>query len=74
MERFTTSTALNLKNRQILRIWGNAVPFMSSETLALIAIIVAAASECIALNPKLRSNSVIQLVLAVLSSAFPKKK
>ena len=46
---------------------------MSSETLALIAIIVAAASECIALNPKLRSNSVIQLVLAGLSSAFPKK-
>tara|TARA_B100001741_G_C16472223_1_gene560635 strand:- start:334 stop:477 length:144 start_codon:yes stop_codon:yes gene_type:complete len=47
---------------------------MSSETLALIAIIVAAASECIALNPKLRSNSVIQLLLAGLSSAFPKKK
>lgn len=47
---------------------------MSSETLALIAIIVAAASECIALNPKLRSNSVIQLVIAGLKSAFPKKK
>ena len=46
---------------------------MSSETLALIAIIVVAASECIALNPKLRSNSVIQLVLAGLSSAFPRK-
>lgn len=74
MERSTTSTALNLKNLQILRIWGNAVPFMSSETLALIAIIVAAASECIALNPKLRSNSVIQLVIAGLKSAFPKKK
>ena len=47
---------------------------MSSETLALIAIIVAAASECIALNPKLRSISVIQLLMAGLSSAFPKKK
>ena len=40
---------------------------MSSETLALIAIIVAAASECIALNPKLRSNSVIQLLMAGLA-------
>lgn len=47
---------------------------MSSETVALIAIIVAAASEAIALNPKLRSNSVIQLIIAGLTSAFPKRK
>ena len=48
---------------------------MSSETLALIAIIVAAAClKCIALNPKLRSTDVIQLLMAGLSSAFPKKK
>ena len=47
---------------------------MSSETLALIAIIVAAASECIALNPKLRSNSVIQLVLAGLKLCIPQEK
>ena len=45
---------------------------MSSETLALIAIIVVA-SECIALNPKLRSTSVIQLLMVGLSSAFPRK-
>jgi len=47
---------------------------MSPETIALIAIIVAAASEIIGLNPKLRSNSVVQLVLSGLQSAFPKKK
>jgi|TARA_Y100000589_G_scaffold332248_1_gene390747 hypothetical protein len=47
---------------------------MGPETVALIAIIVAAASEIIGLNPKLRSNSVVQLVLAGLQSAFPKKK
>ena len=47
---------------------------MSSETIALIAILVAAASEIIALNPKLKSNSGVQLVLSGLQSAFPKKK
>ena len=47
---------------------------MSSETIALIAILVAAASEIIALNPKLKSNSVVQLVLSGLQSAFPKKE
>ena len=47
---------------------------MSSETIALIAIIVAAASEIIGMNKKLSSNSVVQLVLSGLKSAFPKKK
>jgi hypothetical protein len=47
---------------------------MSSEHLALIAIIVAAASEIIGMNKKLNSNSVVQLVLSGLKSAFPKKK
>ena len=40
---------------------------MSSETIALIAILVAAASEIIALNPKLKSNSVVQLNLPACS-------
>jgi len=47
---------------------------MSSETLALIAIIVATASEIIGMNKKLNSNSVVQLLLSGLKSAFPKKK
>ena len=56
----------------ILRIWGSESPYeMARRTDCRI---VAAASECIALNPKLRSNSVIQLLMAGLSSAFPKKK
>ena len=37
-------------------------------------VIVAAASELIALNPKLKSNSVIQLAFKALESAKPKKK
>lgn len=69
-----TNSVWNLLQKRILRIYGNAVFPMSSETIALIAIIVAAASECIALSPKLRSNSVVQLVIAGLKSAFPKKK
>lgn len=47
---------------------------MSSEQLAVIAIIVAAASEIIGMNKSLNSNSVVQLVLAGLKSAFPKRK
>ena len=69
-----TNSVWNLLQNRILRIYGNAVFPMSSETISLIAIIVAAASECIALSPKLRSNSVVQLVIAGLKSAFPKKK
>jgi len=46
---------------------------MTSENLAIIAVIVAAASELIGMNKKLRSNSVVQLVLSGLMSAFPKK-
>ena len=69
-----TNSVLNLLPKRNLRIYGNAVFLMSSETIALIAIIVAAASECIALSPKLRSNSIVQLVIAGLKSAFPKKK
>lgn len=39
---------------------------------AMIAIGLAAASEIIALSP-LRSNSIIQIVLEVLTRVFPKK-
>ena len=46
---------------------------MSAEHLAIIAVIVAAASELIGMNKSLRSNSVVQLVLSGLMSAFPKK-
>ncbi len=46
---------------------------MSTEHLAIIAVIVAAASELIGMNKNLRSNSVVQLILSGLLSAFPKK-
>jgi len=44
-----------------------------AQTLAIIAIIVAAGSEIIALSP-LKSNSWLQLILKVLQTAFPKRK
>lgn len=37
-------------------------------------IIVAAASELIALNPKLKSNSIIQLVFQILNAIKAKKR
>ena len=37
-------------------------------------VIIAAASELIALNPKLQSNSVIQLALKALNDIKPAKK
>jgi hypothetical protein len=46
---------------------------MSPETIAIIAIIVAAGSELIALTP-LKSNSWIQLLLTAARMAFPKRK
>jgi len=45
---------------------------MDPATTAMIAIGIAAASEIIALSP-LRSNSVIQVIVEVLSRIFPKK-
>jgi len=45
---------------------------MDPATTAMIAIAIAAASEIIALSP-LRSNSIIQIVMEVLSRVFPKK-
>jgi hypothetical protein len=45
---------------------------MDPATTAMIAVALAAASEIIALSP-LRSNSIIQVVLEVLTRVFPKK-
>jgi len=46
---------------------------MSPETLAAIAIIIAAGSELIAISP-LKSNSWIQLLLQAAKLAFPKRR
>jgi hypothetical protein len=45
---------------------------MSPETLAIIAIIVAAGSEIITLMP-IKENSWVQLVIKALKVVFPKK-
>jgi len=45
---------------------------MDPATTAMIAIGLAAASEIIALSP-LRSNSIIQIVMQVLTKFFPKR-
>lgn len=45
---------------------------MDASTLAVIAILVAAGSEVIALLP-IRSNSWVQLVVKMLKLAFPKR-
>ena len=46
---------------------------MSPETIAIIAIIIAAGSEIIAITP-LKSNSWIQLILQALRIMFPKRR
>jgi hypothetical protein len=46
---------------------------MSPETIAIIAIIVAAGSEIIAVSP-LKSNSWVQLLLQALRIMFPKRR
>jgi hypothetical protein len=45
---------------------------MDAQTIAVIAIIIAAGSEVIALTP-LKSNSWIQLLLQALRLMFPKR-
>ena len=45
---------------------------MDASTTAMIAIGVAAASEIIGISP-LRSNSIIQLVIQILRTVFPKR-
>jgi hypothetical protein len=44
-----------------------------ASTIAVIAILVAAGSEVIAVSP-LKSNSWLQLILKVLQTAFPKRQ
>lgn len=46
---------------------------MDPATVAIIAVVIAAGSEIIALSP-LRSNSWLQLVLQGLRLAFPKRR
>lgn len=46
---------------------------MSPDTVAAIAIVVAAGSELIAISP-LKSNSWIQLLLQAARLAFPKRR
>jgi len=45
---------------------------MDPSTIAMISVVIAAASEIIALSP-LRSNSIIQIIIEVLTKVFPKK-
>ena len=46
---------------------------MDPATVAIIAVIIAAGSEIIALSP-LKSNSWLQLVMQALRLAFPKRR
>lgn len=46
---------------------------MSPETIAVVAIVIAAGSEIIAFTP-LKSNSWIQLLLQALRLMFPKQR
>jgi hypothetical protein len=46
---------------------------MTAEQVAILAIVIAAGSEIIALTP-LRSNSWIQLMLQALKLMFPKRR
>jgi hypothetical protein len=46
---------------------------MDAQTVAVIAIVIAAGSEVIALTP-LKSNSWIQLLLQALKLMFPKRR
>jgi hypothetical protein len=46
---------------------------MDPTTLTIIAILVAAASELIAVSP-LKQNSLVQILLDLLAKTFPKSK
>ena len=46
---------------------------MDAQTVAVVAIVIAAGSEIIALTP-LKSNSWIQLLLQALKLMFPKRR
>jgi hypothetical protein len=46
---------------------------MSVQTVAVIAVVVAAGSEIMAITPSLKANSWLQLIFSVLKVLFPKK-
>jgi len=46
---------------------------MDPTTAAAIAIAVAAISEALSLYPKIRANGIIQLILMVARTLFPKR-
>lgn len=48
------------------------MPEMDAQTVAIVAILIAAGSEIIAVSP-LRSNSWLQLLLQALRLMFPKR-
>jgi hypothetical protein len=46
---------------------------MDHTTTAVIAIAIAAISEALSLYPGIKANGIVQLVLMVLRTAFPKR-
>jgi hypothetical protein len=50
-----------------------SIAFMEPTTAAVIAIAVAAISEALSLYPKIKANGIIQLVLMVARTLFPKR-
>jgi hypothetical protein len=46
---------------------------MDVQTVAVIAVVVAAGSEIMAMTPSLKANSWLQLIVSVLKVLFPKK-
>lgn len=46
---------------------------MTPEQIAMVAIIVAAGSEILALIPSVRANSWVQLLMSALRATFPKR-
>lgn len=46
---------------------------MDPTTTAVVAIVVAAASEALSLYPKIKANGIVQLVLMIAKALFPKR-
>ena len=46
---------------------------MDPTTTAVVAIVVAAVSEALSLYPKIRANGIVQLVIMVARTLFPKR-
>ena len=47
---------------------------MDYQTIAVVAVAVAAGSEIIGMTPSLKANSWVQLVFTILKVVFPKKR